>query len=341
VRKLYPIQRGVLRRTVGHVHAVDGVDLAIHGGRTLGLVGESGSGKSTLGRLVLRLVPVTEGSIAFQGEDITATKGTELRRLRRNMQMVFQDPYSSFDPMASVGASIAEPLRTHLKLSRGAIEPKVRGLLQMVGLDPSMLTRYPHEFSGGQLQRVAVARAIALRPTLLVLDEPVSSLDVSTQAEVINLLAGLQRELGLALLFIAHDLTLVRHVSSSIAVMNLGEIVEHGEASAVYDQPKHPYTQALLTAIPIPDPGRQRNRKRIVLDGEMPSPAHPPPGCRFHTRCPYVMEPLCRTVAPGPLVTPDGTIVRCHLHTAGPRLNGASVTTLPAPHRGIAGGAHG
>jgi oligopeptide/dipeptide ABC transporter ATP-binding protein len=330
--KHFPIRRGILQRTVGQVRAVDGVDLAVEEGHTLGLVGESGSGKSTVGRVLLRLVAPTAGTVVFDGTDITALPERRLRALRQGMQLVFQDPFSSFDPLATIADSLAEPMRTYLDLDAAGREARIAELLRTVRLNPDHRNRYPREFSGGQLQRIAIARALALSPKLLVLDEPVSSLDVSIQADVINLLGDLQDELGIAYLFIAHDLALVRHVSSRIAVMYLGRIVEEGPAGAVYDAPKHPYTEALLSAIPVPDPLRQRQRARIVLEGDIPSPAAPPPGCRFHTRCPHAFEP-CATVDPPEFVTPDGTRVACHLHTDGPRLAGDSVVRLTAGRR--------
>ena len=329
VVKHFPIQRGVLRRTVGHVRAVDGVDLSVGPGMTVGLVGESGSGKSTLARVLLRLIDPTAGTIVFDGADITTIPERKIRELRRGMQFVFQDPYSSFDPLATIADSLAEPMRNFLDLNRKAREERIGELLRTVRLNPEHRNRYPREFSGGQLQRVAVARALALSPKLLVLDEPVSSLDVSIQADVINLLADLQTELGLAYLFIAHDLALVRHVSTRIAVMYLGRIVEYGPAAEVYSRPKHPYTEALLSAIPVPNPARQRERARIVLEGDIPSPAAPPSGCHFHTRCPHAME-MCRMVDPPVFEAPDGTTVFCHLHTDGPRLAGDSVLSLNA-----------
>jgi len=331
--KHFPIQRGVLRRTVGHVRAVDSVDIAVEPGTTLGLVGESGSGKSTLGRVLLRLLEPSAGTVVFDGADITHVPERKVRSLRRGMQVVFQDPYSSFDPLATIADSLVEPMRNYLDLDAAARADRVTELLRMVRLEPEHRNRYPREFSGGQLQRVAIARALALSPKLLVLDEPVSSLDVSIQADVINLLADLQRELGVSYLFIAHDLAVVRHVSARIAVMYLGRIVEAGPANEVYARPKHPYTEALLSAIPIPNPARQRSRSRIVLEGDIPSPAAPPAGCRFHTRCPYAMD-VCRTVEPSPFVTRDGTTVSCHLHTEGPRLAGDTVVTLRAAANG-------
>ena len=241
--------------------------------------------------------------------------------------MIFQDPYSSFDPRATVGSSISEPLRAHEDMNRQQRYERASELVELVGLGPQHLERYPYQFSGGQLQRLAIARALAIKPDLVVCDEPVSSLDVSTQAQVINLMRQLQRDLGVAYLFIAHDLSVVRHVSDNIAVMYLGRIVEQGPAEAVYNAPKHPYTEALLSAVPVPDPVEQRSRTRIVLTGDVPSPVDPPPGCRFHTRCPFVMD-ICRTVDPEDTITPDGTTVACHLHTSGPTLAGASVRTI-------------
>jgi len=322
VTKRFPVERGVLRRTVGEVHAVDGVDLAVAPGTTMGLVGESGSGKSTLGRLLLRLLDPTDGRILFDGRDVTEVRGRELRSLRCGVQLVFQDPHSAFDPSTTVLGALREPMRAQLELSRTEQSDRARELMGLVGLDAGLLHRYPHELSGGQLQRIAIARSLALEPSLVVLDEPVSSLDVSTQAQVVNLLRDLQDRLGIAYLFIAPDLAVVRHVSDELSVMYLGRIVEQGRADAVYATPRHPYTEALLSAIPVPDPMRQRTRERIVLQGDIPSPAAPPSGCNFHTRCRYAMD-VCRTVDPEPFLADDGTIVACHLHTSGPELRGA------------------
>ncbi len=327
VVKHFPVRSSVLRRTIGHVRAVDGVSLSVEEGRTVGLVGESGSGKSTLGRLIVRLLEPTAGSIVFDGTDIAGLKAGPMRSLRRDLQMVFQDPYSSMDPLATVADSIAEPIQTHLGLDRAARDARVTELLETVSLNPAHRNRYPREFSGGQLQRIAIARALSLQPRLLVLDEPVSALDVSIQAEIINLLGELQERLGLAYLFIAHDLAVVRHVSERIAVMYLGRIVEEGPADEVYERPKHPYTVALLSAIPEPHPERQRAKQRIVLAGDVPSPVAPPSGCRFHTRCVHAMD-VCRSVDPAPFPTPDGSVVACHLHTEGPALAGSTVLGL-------------
>jgi oligopeptide/dipeptide ABC transporter ATP-binding protein len=328
--KHFPIRKGILRRIQSYARAVDGVDFEILPGQTLGLVGESGSGKSTLGRCVLRLLRIDGGELWIAGHDMTKLSRRELRVVRRNAQMIFQDPYSSFDPRSTVGSSIMEPLRAHESMNRRQREARAGELVTLVGLGPQHLQRYPYQFSGGQLQRLAIARALAINPQLVVCDEPVSSLDVSTQAQVINLMRELQRELGVAYLFIAHDLSVVRHVSDRIAVMYLGRLVEQGPAEAVYTSPKHPYTEALLSAVPVPDPVVQRSRRRIVLSGDVPSPVDPPAGCRFHTRCPFVMD-VCRTVDPEATVTPDGTTVHCHLHTTGPTLRGETVRSLRVP----------
>lgn len=310
----FPIKRGLLQRVTGHIRAVDGVNMRIPVAGSIGLVGESGSGKSTLGRCLLRLIEPTSGTVTFDGTDITGLRGRELRLMRRHMQIVFQDPYSSMAPRSTVGSSVAEPLKVQLDMSESERDDRVVELFRTVGLAPSYRSRFPHEFSGGQLQRIAVARALATGPKLVVLDEPVSALDISTRAEIINLLADLQNELQTAYLFIAHDLAVVRHVSDRIAVMYLGRIVEEGEAEVVYTNPQHPYTEALLSAIPIPDPKTERVRERIVLSGDLPSPANPPAGCHFQTRCPQAMD-HCRTEAPPRTVTPEGSTVFCHLRS--------------------------
>ncbi len=331
LRKTYRTHRRQSRRA-GEVHAVDGVSLSVTAGSTVGLVGESGSGKSTLARAVPRLIEPTSGHVHFDGVDITTLRRRDLPGLRRHLQIVFQDPYAALDSLAIVSDSVGEPLLTHLGLRGAARRDRVSELFHLVGLSAEHVERYPHELSGGQLQRVAIARALATGPQLIILDEPVSSLDLSTQAQVVNLLGRLQHELGVAYLFIGHDLSVVHHVSDRIAVMYLGQIVEEGPAEAVYAKPKHPYTHALVSAVPIPDPARQRARTRLVLDGDLPAAVNPPDGCRFHPRCPYAME-ICGAEPPERYDTPDGTRVHCHLHTTGPHLAGETVVTLAATHR--------
>ena len=326
--KLFPVRTPLLRRVVGHVRAVDGASLSVQTAETVGLVGESGSGKSTLGRMALRLIEPTAGSVALAGEDLGPLSSSEMRVQRRHGQMIFQDPYSSLDPRATIADNVGEPLRTQFSLPRAERDRRVVELLETVRLNRSHLRRYPHEFSGGQLQRIALARALAVRPRIIIADEPVSSLDVSTQAQMLQLLEEFKREYQIAYLFISHDLSVVRHISDQIAVMYLGQIVEQGDNDAVTAQPTHPYTEALLSAVPIPDPVIQRSRRRIVLTGDLPNPADIPKGCRFHTRCPYVMQ-VCREVDPEPYVTAAGTEVLCHLHTSGPELGGRSVLELP------------
>jgi peptide/nickel transport system ATP-binding protein len=309
----FPIKSGlVLDRHVGDIRAVDDVSLKIHRGETIGLVGESGCGKSTVGRTILRLYKPTEGRILFDGQDISQLGENELRPLRRRMQMVFQDPYASLNPRHSVGRIIGEPLRTHGLASRREAGARVRDLLKIVGLPSDAVGRYPHEFSGGQRQRIGLARALALNPDFIVADEPVSALDVSIQAQIINLFEQLQEEFDLTYLFIAHDLAVVRHISDRIAVMYLGWIVEVSSAAELYDNPLHPYTISLLSAVPIPDPVVEKQRQAILLAGDLPSPANPPPACRFHTRCPFVQPTRCRDEVPPLRTLSDGHDVACH-----------------------------
>jgi peptide/nickel transport system ATP-binding protein len=302
----------VLDRHVGDIRAVDGVSFEIRRGETLGLVGESGCGKSTIGRTILRLYEPDDGRIVFDGQDITHLSERELRPLRRRMQMVFQDPYASLNPRHSVGRIVGEPMRAHRLAGRRQVGARVRELLQIVGLPADAATRFPHEFSGGQRQRIGVARALALNPDLVVADEPVSALDVSIQAQILNLLESLQSEFDLTYLFIAHDLAVVRHISDRIAVMYLGAIAEVSPADELYRRPLHPYTIALLSAVPIPDPAVERKREAILLQGDLPSPANPPKACRFHTRCPYVQPTRCRDEAPGLRMLAPGHTVACH-----------------------------
>ena len=295
----FPITRGIIfQRQVGAIKAVDGLNFTMFKGETLGLVGESGCGKSTTGRAILQLYRPTDGEVFFEGVDITKSKGEDLRKMRRRMQMIFQDPYASLNPRMTVGSIIGEPLEVHnIGSNKKERQERVQELLKTVGLNPYFVNRYPHEFSGGQRQRIGVARALAVNPAFIVCDEPISALDVSIQAQIINLLEDLQDELGLTYLFIAHDLSVVRHISDRIAVMYLGKIVELADRDELYENPMHPYTQALLSAVPIPDPKIETQRKRIILEGDVPSPANPPKGCNFSTRCPRVMD-ICRTEDP-------------------------------------------
>jgi peptide/nickel transport system ATP-binding protein len=309
----FAIRSGVLLdRHVGDIRAVDGVSLEIRRGETLGLVGESGCGKSTVGRTILRLYQPVDGRIVFDGEEITNLGEQALRPLRRRMQMVFQDPYASLNPRHSIGRIVGEPLRAHRLASGREADARVRELLSIVGLPPDAISRYPHEFSGGQRQRIGVARALAVNPDFIVADEPVSALDVSIQAQILNLLESLQDDFDLTYLFIAHDLAVVRHISDRIAVMYLGTIVEVSPADALYTSPLHPYTIALLSAVPIPDPVVEREREAILLPGDVPSPAAPPPACRFHTRCPFVQPTRCRDDVPPLREVEPGHSVACH-----------------------------
>jgi oligopeptide transport system ATP-binding protein len=307
VKKHYPIKSGILRRTTGWVKAVDGVTFDLHEGETLGIVGESGCGKSTLGRVLMRLEEPTEGKVLFGVEDFSNASGSALRKLRRNIQIVFQDPYTSLNPRMTVGDIIGEPLDIHPDVvPKQGRRKRVQELLDVVGLNPEHINRYPHQFSGGQRQRIGIARGIALNPKVLICDEPVSALDVSVQAQVVNLMQQLQDELGLAYLFIAHDLSVVRHISDRVGVMYLGRIAELGEEAEVYERPTHPYTQALLSAVPVPDPTLRGKREQIVLVGDVPSPANPPSGCRFHTRC-WKAQDKCSTEEPQLEMRPDGS----------------------------------
>ncbi|MBN1642179.1 MAG: dipeptide ABC transporter ATP-binding protein [Anaerolineae bacterium] len=316
LKKYFPITRGIIiQRQVGAIKAVDGINFDIYQGETLGLVGESGCGKSTTGRTVLQLYRPTEGNVFFEGESLVEMKGEELRRQRRKMQMIFQDPYASLNPRMTVGSIISEPLEVHNVASGKERQERVQELLQLVGLNPYFVNRYPHEFSGGQRQRIGVARALALNPSFIVCDEPISALDVSIQAQVVNLLEDLQQELGLTYLFIAHDLSMVRHISDRVAVMYLGKVVELTDRETLYANPQHPYTEALLSAVPIPDPDVEERRERIILKGDVPSPANPPRGCNFCTRCPKVMD-ICAEVEPEFVEIAPGHWCACHLVTA-------------------------
>jgi oligopeptide transport system ATP-binding protein len=304
--KYYPIKAGVLRRTVGQVKALDGVSFELYKGETLGIVGESGCGKSTLARMLMRLEEPTAGKLTFDGVDVYSQKGSAMRRLRRDIQIVFQDPYTSLNPRKTVGDIVGEPFEIHTDvLPKGDRRQRVQQLLELVGLNPEHINRYPHQFSGGQRQRIGIARGLALNPKVIICDEPVSALDVSVQAQVVNLLGELQAGLGLAYIFIAHDLSVVRHISDRVGVMYLGKMAEIGDEAQIYSRPTHPYTQALLSAVPMPDPTLRNTREHIVLTGDVPSPANPPPACRFHTRC-WKAQEICSVEEPLLIARPDG-----------------------------------
>ena len=324
----FPITQGIIfQRQVGSVRAVDGVSFQIRKGETLGLVGESGCGKSTTGRAILQLYRPTSGHVVFKGQDLTQLKGESLRQMRRSMQIIFQDPYASLNPRMTVGNIIGEPLKVHNLATGQAASDRVRDLLRTVGLNPNYVNRYPHEFSGGQRQRIGIARALAVEPSFIVADEPISALDVSIQAQVVNLLEDLQQEFGLTYLFIAHDLSVVRHISDRIAVMYLGKVVELANRNDLYDSPMHPYTKALLSAIPIPDPVLESKRRRIILEGDVPSPINPPSGCHFRTRCPLAQD-ICKT-EPEFVQHKPGHWVACHFAEK-------ALEVLPQPEETVA-----
>jgi oligopeptide transport system ATP-binding protein len=307
----FPIYRGIFQSQVGAVHAVDGISFDVKAGETLGLVGESGCGKSTTGRAVLQLYKPTSGSVVFKGKELTTIPREQMRGMRREMQMIFQDPYASLNPRMTVGETVGEPLMVHNIATRKEMEERVAHLLELVGLSPGFANRYPHEFSGGQRQRIGIARALALQPSFIVCDEPISALDVSIQAQVVNLLEELQEKFGLTYLFIAHDLSMVRHISKRVAVMYLGVVVELAERNGLYLEPLHPYTQALLSAVPVPDPIAEISRKRVILQGDVPSPVNPPSGCRFRTRCP-IADTICAESRPEFREVKPSHFVACH-----------------------------
>ncbi|MFG2530003.1 ABC transporter ATP-binding protein [Streptomyces sp. NPDC048516] len=338
----FPITKGLLKRQVGAVQAVDGIDFDVRPGETLGVVGESGCGKSTMGRLITRLDEPTGGSIEFQGQDITHLSPGRLRPMRRDVQMIFQDPYGSLNPRHTIGGIVSTPFRLQGVEPEGGVKKEVQRLLELVGLSPEHYNRYPHEFSGGQRQRIGIARALALKPKLVVADEPVSALDVSIQAQVVNLMDDLQEELGLTYVIIAHDLSVIRHVSDRIAVMYLGKIVELSDRKGLYESPMHPYTKALLSAVPVPDPKRRTQRDRILLKGDVPSPINPPSGCRFRTRCWKATE-VCATTEPPLVALRTGHQVACHHPenaetTAGAAATAGAADTAGSGNTGPAGG---
>lgn len=321
LKKYFPIRRGVFRRHVGDVKAVDDINFQVYRGETLGVVGESGCGKTTTGRTIIRIYQATEGEILFNGTDLTKIKGKQLRQTRRKIQMIFQDPYASLNPRMNVEAIVSEPLTIYNTVPRKERKECVGELLNMVGLNPALMNRYPHEFSGGQRQRIGLARSLALNPELVICDEPISALDVSIQAQVVNLLEELQEELGLTYIFIAHDLSMVRHISKRVAVMYLGKIVELTDRKSLYENPLHPYTKALLSAIPVPDPVVEEHRQRILLEGDLPSPAHPPVGCNFNTRCPLAVE-QCYQEEPPYIEVEPSHFCACHLVQPGAAYEG-------------------
>ncbi len=326
----FPLTRGIiLQRKVGAVQAVDGVSLSVRRGETLGLVGESGCGKSTTGRAILQLYKPTSGEVLFEGRDLTKLNANEMRKMRRNLQMIFQDPYASLNPRMTVGSIIAEPMQIHNLVDRNHRQERVQELLETVGLNPYFANRYPHEFSGGQRQRIGVARALAANPQFIVADEPVSALDVSIQAQIVNLMEDLQEKFNLTYLFIAHDLSVVRHICDRVAVMYLGKIVELATRDEIYDNPLHPYTKALLSAVPIPDPVIEKKRERVILTGDVPSPINPPSGCHFHTRCQYFIKGTCDVIEPPFEDKGDGHLVACHLYS--PEHANAMVLPTAAP----------